>query len=568
MVATLYPISFSPIAANLEADDFGLSSLLAKLLSDPDADLTYLVIANPIPNPGTGTPPSIAEIPIAHIMTAAEFVYLSDKGFTSSPTDIPANQDFQGRLVQPLQFRSSIPLPTSGGSRGTFDTGEIVVLNNDGGLDDLLLMAWNGHKIDIKVVGTIFKGTAKEEVIGLDKAGLLFTGIVEGIEWNSSEIRIILNNPASKLNVPIQETLFVGDGGASSFEGDTNLKGRPKPLTFGVVKNISPPLVNSTNLVYQVHDGSVEAVDAVRDKGVALIFATNTTDILAWSPVSGRYATDLSTGMIRLGSSPSGLVTADVRGDNTPTYTANTVGILRRIFDRSTEFNDSQDLVSVAFDRVSADKSAAVGVHTGTSALVKVNRVFDTLMAGIDAWWRFNRTGRLTVGVLPNPSGHASLLTLTDADIEKDSITRDTPEDPVWTMGIQYQRMWTVQNPDALAASVTDANKSLYGTQYRTVNNVKTRAKQVFPLARMLELQTYYDTLVAAQAEADTRMARDSIRKDIYRLNQTRQLYEVDVGDVITVDVPRFGLAGGKEFLVCAADENITEKMIGLTLYG
>ena len=74
-----------------------------------------------------------------------------------------------------------------------------------------------------------------------------------------------------------------------------------KPLCFGYCRNITPFLTNPSLLEYHVHDGQIEEVLAVYDQGSLL---TLTTD----------YSVDLSTGKITLVSSPTGIVTADVRG--------------------------------------------------------------------------------------------------------------------------------------------------------------------------------------------------------------------------------------------------------------
>jgi hypothetical protein len=76
-----------------------------------------------------------------------------------------------------------------------------------------------------------------------------------------------------------------------------NLAG-PKPMVFGRVYNMPAVCVDERKLTYQVNDGPVAAITAVRDNG---------QDLLA-----GDWLSYPESGYFRLGTTPKGVVTADV----------------------------------------------------------------------------------------------------------------------------------------------------------------------------------------------------------------------------------------------------------------
>jgi hypothetical protein len=72
--------------------------------------------------------------------------------------------------------------------------------------------------------------------------------------------------------VPLQTTKYAGSNVLpAGREGVEDLKGKPKPVCLGSVFNIAPPCVNTSKLIYQVNDGAVASISAIRDRGVPLL---------------------------------------------------------------------------------------------------------------------------------------------------------------------------------------------------------------------------------------------------------------------------------------------------------
>jgi hypothetical protein len=87
--------------------------------------------------------------------------------------------------------------------------------------------------------------------------------------------------------------------------------GQRKPIAWGKVENVAPPMVDHQKLIYQVNDGPIQEVLAVYDKGVALSADTDEgvggviPDLITFcttTPDAGEYTVCPRFGVIRLGS--------------------------------------------------------------------------------------------------------------------------------------------------------------------------------------------------------------------------------------------------------------------------
>lgn len=96
----------------------------------------------------------------------------------------------------------------------------------------------------------------------------VMVGTMQNPDVTPDLVLIKLRDLPQEMAVPVQTTKYAGSG---TLEGGDDLTGKPKPLCFGKVLNVAPPMVDSTKLIFQVHDGALASLDAVRDRGVALV---------------------------------------------------------------------------------------------------------------------------------------------------------------------------------------------------------------------------------------------------------------------------------------------------------
>ena len=183
---------------------------------------------------------------------------------------------------------------------------------------------------------------------------IIFKGT--GVGWVANEdlLRLAVVDKLAELNQPIQTNFYLGTGG---LEGGSDLTGKPKPLCYGECHNVPMVQVDAANLVYQVHDGAISSIDAVYDRGVALTVSPGGSP----SPDAGEYEVTASTGTVQIGSSPAGLITADVKGDATSTYVNSVADIIKRLLEIRLSWND-QNFDSPAFATLQALNSATVGI--------------------------------------------------------------------------------------------------------------------------------------------------------------------------------------------------------------
>jgi hypothetical protein len=100
--------------------------------------------------------------------------------------------------------------------------------------------------------------------------------------------------------------------------GVAKAKVATKPLIFGRCLNVAPALADPTNLVYQVHDGAISAIEAVRDCGHPLVVDGDDPSIAALLRAEippGHVRTCVAEGALRLGARACEPLTIDATGE-------------------------------------------------------------------------------------------------------------------------------------------------------------------------------------------------------------------------------------------------------------
>ena len=144
------------------------------------------------------------------------------------------------------------------------------------------------------------------------------------------------------------------------------------------------------NLIYQVHNGEVEDILAVRDKGVVLTDSTtdvaNFAALVSQSVTAGQYATCLAEGYIKLGQSPAGLITVDLEGSTLGGTYSGSVGDIVNYIAGTIE---GLTVNSASITALNSLTTAVVGYYTGIND-VQVQQILDELCDSIGAFWGFN----------------------------------------------------------------------------------------------------------------------------------------------------------------------------------
>lgn len=453
--------------------------------------------------------------------TAAVHRYCSGIGYTSLPSDTPANAHYEPRVEQPGLFRQNMFAvgTTSGNSTGGY--GEIVLMNTDGGLDGFVDLGLDGQLCVVKQGNP---GTA------LSTFAAVITGTVEQCEISWNRVTLRLKDKTIILSTPVQPTHYLGNNSLpAGIEGVADLKDKPMPRLYGKCNNVTPICVNTSLLIYQLHDAALNAISGVYDNGVGLVFGADRADnaaLQATAPASGGFDTCLAEGLFRLGSTPAGTITADaVQGAAAANRTAGQIIKSLAVEKLGAAYIVEQSIIDL-------DKAApyVVGVYTGGEDKT-TTEILDMLCGSVGAWWGFDNLGNFWAKQLTAPVSTQSVMTLTQAEIL--SIDRTATADgdkgvPVWRVNIDFSRNWTVQN-SGLAGSVnnnqltfepgngtqlTTDRRALLAMQYIRTKAEDAAVKTTHMLAPEIIVPTTLDALADANTEAARVLALRKVRRD------------------------------------------------------
>lgn len=475
-------------------------------------------------------------------------VYVSTAaGDATFPTDTLPNQPFRN-VLQSFQFTRSIMQADIG--QFTTGTGNLVFSNADANYDFLpASYAIDGRAITVKI---------GDRNVSYDQWFPLARVTAKTWRIKTDSIEVPLVDYSYKLEVPMQSNTYGGTGAA---DGGADLTGKRKPLTFGYCQNISPVLVVPASLIYQVHDGSVQAIDAVYDRGAALVFgsdAANYAALVALAVSAGQYSTCKASGLFKLGSQPAGTVTADVHGENGSGYIEKTADVVQwAVLNRTVLV--AGDLSASSFTALNASQPAPIGYFVGPDDNITVAAFVANVMSGIGGWGGHRLDGTFEVRRFEAPSGTpAASFTRADmvgADIQRESLpTAYDPPRQRWR--VPYARNWTVQTD--LAGTVSATRKAFVAEPYRLAQATSATILVDHPFAQDRDpVIAYFQNLPDATAEAARLIALFKTTRAIYRFPAPRRALLRDLGDVIQVTHPRFDLSQGRLMTIVETIANV-----------
>lgn len=486
----------------------------------------------------------------------------SDKHWVGEPDDVQQpNVYYEGRVIDALRLVRAMPILPEESRRAFRQFGEIALANADGAIDPIAL----AYAVDGRRVRVLFGPE-------LPSAYADFRPVAEvlGTAWSGDqvELRLGLADQSYGLDTALQTTLYAGTGGA---EGPAELEGKPKPLVFGRCRNVPAVLIDSANLIYQLHDGAMFAIDDVFDQGDALTASgTDVADyaaLVSESPSAGTYTTALAAGLFKLGDQAAGRVTADCRGDATPDYQNTLDAICLRILE------DRHGLSSMWINRASFAGAAAIagelGIAIGVEETPTTAEVIGRLIGATAGWWGAGRDGRIRAGRLTKPEDRSPQLYLDATDII-DLRPLEAPL-PRWRQRVGFKPNWTVQTED-LAASVSAARtqflagpRSVYSTADAGVKVRHRNALDPAPLPGLYENEADATTL------ADFLLALHGPDRQLLEVTLPRLAFRLDLQTVVRiVSWPAFGLQSGRNFCVVGLDERADRRgeSVVATLWG
>ncbi len=170
----------------------------------------------------------LAELTVYDPSIAATRVlrYATGKGFTTKPSETPANTFYDARIIQPVNVKRDIFAAgaTGGASRPGF--GDLILNNEDGVLDALIDYGCDGRSIVVL--------TGQQDAAYPSGFTTIFSGTMEQPLPNFHQVNIRVRDRQFETDIPLQSTKFAGTNTLpTGLEGVDDLKGKPKPIVYG-----------------------------------------------------------------------------------------------------------------------------------------------------------------------------------------------------------------------------------------------------------------------------------------------------------------------------------------------
>lgn len=461
-------------------------------------------------------------------LPGTETRYLSNMPFATRPIDTPANTIYEDLIVEAPAFETRIDEALGGRSRSAY--GDIVVANVGGALDAWLADGWDGRAVRV---------------------------LIGSPDWHRPDFRVVLLGTVADIDAPGRDTLalkirdrthlFDVPVQTSLVGGSTVNADRPKPLAFGPCFNIEPVLIDAATHTYQVHDGAIDAIVAVRDNGVAVANTPN-----------------LAAGTFTLSSAPAGRITADVRGAKpSGTYLTTAADIVEHLATTRGGLS-AADIDTTAFVAFETASPQPLGLYIRERR--NLIDAIDDLITSVGGWWAFGRDGRLRAGRLDAPFG-SPVLSIGADEVEFDSASIRVRELPVASVRLGHTRNWTLQDPDALAGAVSEANRALYAAASTVANATNSVATKHLQAPNPDIAETLLTSASDAATEATRRAALRNVVRTVVSLTTFVRPLTLELGDVVELTHPRFGFESGELAVVVGLRERLLDNRVELELW-
>ena len=351
----------------------------------------------------------------------------------------------------------------------------------------------------------------------LTQFGVVISATAEALRAISYDtVQLTLRDTAELLRRQLQSTLInVGPNA-----------GQPVPICLGRCFNVGPVLLDVATRTYQVHDGAIHAITAVRENGVAI-----------------PYTVNLATGTFTLANNAKGRVTADVDGaKQAGSWLQSAAQIITYLVGR---FGISEPVGLAALP------AYQLGIYvTGDKTLATV---LDDISASIGSAWYYTRHAQLQWLFFNGPT--MPVASIASDGIEDNSLWPRRRIAPAKTVKVGYRRNWTPQ-ADGLAGSVRETTPAIAATYEKPESAfTATNAGIDDPDAVDVSVSTLIVSLADATTEANRRAAWSAVARTVFELSAFAAPFNLDLGQTVTIDYPHYFTVPGPAVITRLRDE-------------
>ena len=437
-------------------------------------------------------------------------IYVSTHNFISGSSDDPANQPYDDFVELDLSYRRSLSEVFVG--RSTISRGEVRIALVDEAMEYL------DYYFDKQAIA-IYLGDPSWEKADFRQ---IMSGVVKNRQVTRSHIIFSIRDDAELLEQPF--AMSTVESGPS--------RGQVVPLCFGEVFNVSPVLIDPADDTYQVHDGPIEDILAVRDNGLDVTGFTK--DI-----VNGQFSLDVPA---------SGTLTVDVKGAKPTTgftgYQPRAYQMVRQIL---TNYSDipAEQIDTTGLTAMNTAFPCECGLYISNDGYTIIQAI-DDIIRSVAGYWHFNKSGVFTVGSLFDSAGAGSTINLGADDIEEFGVSVRREVAPKTSVRIGYKRNWTVQQANGLADTVTTEAFDLLSTEFSIAEYEDASVATSYPDSeRGVENGGLVALEVFARAIARLLGGLELKKHTVYEVASFGPSFKVNLGDTVNVTYPLLGFEDG-----------------------
>ena len=437
--------------------------------------------------------------------------YISTGNYVTGPADTPANQHYLPRAVANVSINESLSLT----SEASMSVGDIEINNLDGQLDAWLGDIWVNRPVQA------FLGDPRWARADFR---MVFNGIIADIGSKSRDkLNLKLRDKLQRLNAAVTE---------DKLGGTTTNKDAIIPIALGECHNITPLLTNPATLEYQVHGGPVESIFEVRDNGIPVSITANN-----------------ATGKFTLNQAPAGAVTVSLQGDKPSAYTDTIAGIVQRLVTGYGKASDrftsgDLDVANLAAFETAHPQPIGVPLADRTNVITACQMAASSVGAQVV----MSRLGKLQLLQIDLASPVSTFDIRPHQMLDRDlSVSLRT--DVVASVKLGFNKNWTMQ--PGLQTSLSAADKELFNTEWLTSTQVDAAVQALYKLSADPAQE---DTMLLRRSDADPEATRRlnlrKVARAVYQFTGFAEMYQLALGQIVTLYHPRFGLAAGRVGMV------------------
>jgi hypothetical protein len=353
----------------------------------------------------------------------------------------------------------------------------------------------------------------------LTQFGVVISAVAEALTATSYDTaQLTLRDPSALLRQKLQSTLITVGPNA----------GQPVPICLGRCFNVSPVLIDDATKTYQVHDGAIHAITAVRENGVSIPFTAN-----------------LASGTFTLTNNAKGRVTADVDGAKPAGLWLHTAAHMISYLTARFSLAEPAQLSSLP--------TYMLGYYISDETTL--SDALDEISVSVGAAWFYSRTGQLQWHWF-NGVGEPTQGVSADT-IEDDTLWPRRRIVPAKAVTLGYRRNWTPQ-ADGLAGSVRETTPAL-ATAYEKEESSITLENPTVVVDHPDATTLTDSTLIVLQSDAATEAARRAawvaVPRHVYELSAFTAPFNLDLGQTVTIEYPRYFTAGQRAVITRITDD-------------